>query len=77
MTRGRGARWRQWAEATEFGARNEWNLGQMVRQTFGPDNTFIVGFGTHSGTVTAANEWGERPQTFELTEAEMATLAAI
>jgi len=39
--------------------RNEtWNLGQMVRGTFGPEKTWIVGQYTHDGTVTAASNWG-------------------
>ena len=39
--------------------RNEtWNLGQMVRATFGSDKTWIVGQYTHRGTVTAAPDWG-------------------
>ena len=32
--------------ATELGAHDEWNLGQMIRSTFGPNNTFLLGFGT-------------------------------
>ena len=59
------------ARATELGAaRDEWNLGQMMRQTYGSNNVFIVGFGTYEGTLTAASEWGEEAQTFELSPAE-------
>jgi erythromycin esterase-like protein len=65
------------ASATEIGAHNEWNLGQMLRQTFGSDNTFIVGFGTHEGTVTAADEWGEPAETFELSHAEEGSISSI
>lgn len=59
------------ARATDLGTkRHEWNLGQMLRTTFGEPNVFIVGFGTYGGTVTAATEWGRPSQTFDLTEAE-------
>ena len=39
--------------------RNEtWNLGQMVRATFGREKVWIVGQYTHGGTVTASDNWG-------------------
>lgn len=44
------------AEATEMAARGEHNLGQLCRQEFGAQ-AYLVGFGTHSGTVAAASEW--------------------
>jgi erythromycin esterase-like protein len=44
------------ARATEMGQRGELNLGQLVRQRYGKDAT-LVGFTTHSGTVTAASGW--------------------
>jgi len=34
------------------------NVGQLVRESRGADDTVIVGFGTHRGTVIAADEWG-------------------
>ena len=34
------------------------NVGQLARQDHGRTNVFIVGFGTHSGTVLAASQWG-------------------
>jgi erythromycin esterase-like protein len=46
------------ARATEMGeARGELNLGQLVREQHG-DEAFLVGFSTHAGTVTAADNWG-------------------
>lgn len=46
------------ARATEMGARGEWNVGQLARQRYGR-KSFLIGFTTYSGTVTAANNWGE------------------
>ncbi|HEY4305808.1 MAG TPA: erythromycin esterase family protein [Gemmatimonadaceae bacterium] len=34
------------------------NVGQLVRRARGEDNVVLVGFGTHRGTVVAAEEWG-------------------
>jgi erythromycin esterase-like protein len=34
------------------------NVGQLVRESRGEDDTVLVGFGTHRGTVIAADEWG-------------------
>jgi protein-L-isoaspartate(D-aspartate) O-methyltransferase len=44
------------AGATEMAARGEHNIGQLCRREFG-DQAYLVGFGTHSGTVAAASAW--------------------
>lgn len=44
------------ARATAMGERGEWNLGQLLREKHG-DETVLVGFTTHHGTVTAASDW--------------------
>ena len=44
------------AGATEMAARGEFNIGQLCREEFG-DQAYLVGFGTHGGTVAAASEW--------------------
>jgi erythromycin esterase-like protein len=49
------------ASATEMAARGEYNVGQLVRRSYGRD-AVLVGFTTHSGAVTAANDWDEPPQ---------------
>lgn len=45
------------AQYTEMSARGEINLGHLCRQKFG-DKAFLIGFGTHTGTVMAAHSWG-------------------
>jgi erythromycin esterase-like protein len=44
------------ARATEMGQAGELNVGQLVRERYGQD-AVLIGFSTHSGTVTAATEW--------------------
>jgi len=44
------------ARATEMGRQGELNVGQLVRERYG-DDARLIGFTTHSGTVTAASEW--------------------
>ena len=39
----------------------ELNLGQLVRQAYG-DEARVIGFTTHTGTVTAASNWDEPAQ---------------
>jgi erythromycin esterase-like protein len=46
------------ARHTEMGRRGELNLGQLVRERH-PNETFLLGFSTYSGTVTAADDWDE------------------
>jgi erythromycin esterase-like protein/predicted phosphoribosyltransferase len=45
------------ARATEVGADGQLTLGQLVREKFG-EQSRLIGFTTHAGTVTAASEWG-------------------
>ena len=47
------------ARATSMGDHGELNLGQLVRERFEPRETVSVGFTTHTGTVTAADNWGD------------------
>jgi len=44
------------ARATQMGDWGELNVGQLVRQKFG-DRACLIGFSTHTGTVTAARDW--------------------
>jgi erythromycin esterase-like protein len=46
------------ARFTEMGERGEWNVGQLMRDRFGMHDVFNIGFTTHTGTVTAASDWG-------------------
>jgi erythromycin esterase-like protein len=45
------------ARETEMGERGEWNVGQLAREKYGA-RVFSIGFTTHTGTVTAARDWG-------------------
>jgi erythromycin esterase-like protein len=44
------------ARATEMSAHGELNVGQLVRERYAA-RACLVGFTTHTGTVTAASEW--------------------
>ncbi len=45
------------ARATEMGVHGQLNLGQLVRQQYDTQQTYLLGFTTHAGTVTAASDW--------------------
>ena len=49
------------ARATQMGAREELNVGQLIRERH-KHGTVLVGFTTNSGTVTAASDWGGRAE---------------
>jgi erythromycin esterase-like protein len=63
------------ARATEMGQHGQLNLGQLVRERYAPEETFLLGFSTYTGTVTAASDWDgpaelkkvvpSRPDSFE------------
>ncbi|HUJ16155.1 MAG TPA: erythromycin esterase family protein [Thermoanaerobaculia bacterium] len=44
------------ARATEMGKQGELNVGQLVRERYGEDAR-LIGFTTHTGSVTAASDW--------------------
>jgi erythromycin esterase-like protein len=44
------------ARHTQMGERGEWNVGQLVRESYNED-AVLIGFTTHHGTVSAASDW--------------------
>ncbi|MGO8859012.1 MAG: protein-L-isoaspartate(D-aspartate) O-methyltransferase [Steroidobacteraceae bacterium] len=44
------------AAATEMWARGEYNIGHLCREEFAA-GAYLIGFGTHEGTVAAASDW--------------------
>ena len=44
------------ARYTEMSSRGELNIGQLVREAYG-NECYLIGFGTDSGTVAAADDW--------------------
>jgi len=58
------------ARATEYKKETgEVNIGQLVRERWGLDRCFNIGFTTYTGTVSAAATWGGNRITFPLTPA--------
>jgi protein-L-isoaspartate(D-aspartate) O-methyltransferase len=57
------------ASATEMGVRGEHNVGQLAREHFGR-SAYLVGFGTHTGTVAAASDWGRAMQVMHVTPSD-------
>lgn len=45
------------ARATQMGDWGEINVGQLIRERH-PLQSYLIGFSTYEGTVTAASEWG-------------------
>jgi len=46
------------ARFTDMARAGMFNVGQLARQAHGDEGVVLVGFGTHRGTVIAAEEWG-------------------
>lgn len=46
------------ARATEMSEKGEINIGQLVREHHGVTDTYLIGFSTSQGCVTAADDWG-------------------
>ncbi|HJQ19605.1 MAG TPA: erythromycin esterase family protein [Gemmatimonadaceae bacterium] len=47
------------ARHTDMKRRGELNLGQLARERYGRDAVRLIGFSTHTGSVTAAHDWDE------------------
>jgi erythromycin esterase-like protein len=45
------------AAATAMGWKGEFNIGELARLAYG-DEAVLIGFGTDTGTVAAASDWG-------------------
>jgi len=45
------------ADATAMGWQGEFNIGELVRKSYG-EQAVLIGFGTDRGTVAAASDWG-------------------
>ncbi len=58
------------ARATDMEADGMVNVGQVLREQYGNNRVYVVGFGTHRGTVIAADQWGGEMQSMEVPEAQ-------
>ncbi|MFC6998015.1 erythromycin esterase family protein [Rufibacter roseus] len=58
------------ARYTDMASSGEVNVGQLVRQEYGQENVFIIGFGSYQGTVIAARGWGAPIETMEVPPAQ-------
>lgn len=58
------------ARATDMEADGMVNVGQLLREQYGENRVYVVGFGTHRGTVIAADQWGGEMQSMEVPEAQ-------
>lgn len=49
------------------------NVGQLMREQYGKENTFAIGFGTYQGTVIAADSWGDPLEIIEVPPSKLST----
>jgi erythromycin esterase-like protein len=64
------------ARHTTMGESGEWTVGQLMRQRR-PNETFLLGFTTYSGTVMAATEWDQPGQVRRVLPALPGSFAAL
>ncbi|MEF8799516.1 MAG: erythromycin esterase family protein [Halolamina sp.] len=57
------------ARATDMAQRGRLNIGQLVRERYPPKEVALVGFGSHHGSVIAADEWGAEMESMRVPEA--------
>jgi erythromycin esterase-like protein len=65
------------ARYTDMAAQGEINIGQLVREQHAGEGVYIVGFGTHRGTVIAADAWGDKAEQMRVPEAQPGSWDAI
>ncbi|MFJ8787802.1 erythromycin esterase family protein [Streptomyces sp. NPDC102462] len=62
------------ARATDMADVGEVNVGQLVRERHMGRGVVLVGFGSHSGTVIAADTWGDVPKIMDVPPARTGSL---
>ncbi|MGW5430264.1 erythromycin esterase family protein [Streptomyces sp. NPDC004059] len=62
------------ARATDMADVGEVNVGQLVRERHMGRGVVLVGFGSHSGTVIAADAWGDVPRVMGVPAARTGSL---
>ncbi|WP_079161108.1 erythromycin esterase family protein [Streptomyces fodineus] len=62
------------ARATDMADIGEVNVGQLVRERHMGKGVVLVGFGSHSGTVVAADAWGDAPRIMSVPPARTGSL---
>ncbi|MGC0328419.1 erythromycin esterase [Streptomyces sp. SAI-170] len=62
------------ARATDMAETGMVNLGQLVRERHIGRGVVLVGFGSHSGTVVAAERWGGEPRVMDVPPARTGSL---
>lgn len=65
------------ARATSMAAFSQLNIGQLARQTHGPENVLSLGFGTARGRVLAGRQWGLRGEVMSLPPPQPGSLEAL
>lgn len=58
------------ARATDMKEDGMVNVGQLIREQNHPDDVYIIGFGTNSGTVISSTEWGADMQVANIPPAQ-------
>lgn len=58
------------ARATDMADEGIVNVGQIMREQFGEEELYIVGFGTNYGTVIAADQWGVNYERMDVPKAK-------
>jgi erythromycin esterase-like protein len=58
------------AKATNMVDSDIISVGQLVKEKYGSDRTYSIGYGTYSGTVVAAKSWGNKIQIMTIPKAK-------
>jgi erythromycin esterase-like protein len=65
------------ARETDMFSQGMYNIGELARKKFGPDEVVLVGFGTYKGSVMAGRSWGAPMQKMEMPEAKAESWEAL
>jgi erythromycin esterase len=65
------------ARYTDMGDAGMVNVGQLVRERYGEDDVVIVGFGSHHGSVIAADSWGDSTERMPLPPARRGSVEGL
>jgi erythromycin esterase len=65
------------ARYTDMASAGMVNVGQLARERYGEQDVVLVGFGSHSGSVVAAQAWGDETETMPVPPARRGSIEAL
>jgi erythromycin esterase len=65
------------ARATDMKREGMINIGQLAREEYSPENVYLCGFGSYTGTVIAGEAWGSLMEEMQVPDARKGSIEEV